>query len=256
MGELMAFNPSNIVVKPGSVLFKDYETIKNQATILAAHMEAVEVTEENIKHNKKLLAQVNKVIKEIDSGRIEIKKQMLASYEQFENEVKEITRIVKQADNTIRQQIRTLEEIERDEKREVIRELFNKRIKQYDFEKWFTFEHFLQSKHLNKTTSMTSIENDMVEWLEKIHTDLAAIELLPNKLDVFTEYVNIRDLSKAIHIVKQREDLKKEAQKVVKPKPKNTVEKWSITVNERDALTLEMFMKHMNIKYKIEKVEL
>lgn len=254
--DLVTMDLSQIVVEKGYIKFDDYERIRQEALKLAQNIEQVEVNEENVQFSKKMLAAVNKRLKEMDTKRIAVKKEMLKPYENFESQVKEITAIVKHAEILVREQVRNLEEKERDEKRLLIKEIFNKRIKQYDFGEWFTFDMFLQSKHLNKTTSMTVVESDMVEWLEKIHADLAAIELLPNKLDVFTEYINVRDLSKAIHIVKQREDVKKEVEKVVKPKPKNTVEKWCITVNERDALTLEMFMKHMKINYKIEKVEL
>ena len=255
MKDLIPFSESSVLVKTGSIEFRDYELIKEQAQKLAEHVEEIEVTEDNIKTSKKLVSEMNKVVKDIDSHRIAIKKQMLESYNDFESQVRDITNIAKRAENAVRSQIRTLEEKERDEKLEVIKDIFDKRIKQYDFEDQFYFTDFIKPKHLNKSTSLTSVETEMVNWLESIHKDIETIKLLDDGVEVLTEYFYIKDFTKAVQNVKQREEQRKQAEKVVKPKLKNTVEKWCITVNERDALTLEMFMKHMKINYKIEKVE-
>ena len=258
MKELVVFNGSEITVQPGVVQFTEYERLKTEALELAANIEQVEVNEENIQVSKKMLAAVNKRLKEMETKRIAVKKEMLKPYETFEQQVKDIVSIVKNAENMVRDQVRDLEEKEREEKRIVIKDLFNKRMKQYSFGETFTFEQFLKPKHLNKTTSIVSVESDMVEWLEKIEADLTAIKTLSNSEEVFAEYVDTKDLSVAIRIVKEREERKKQAEKVVKPvkneKPKE--HKWCITVSEKDALTLEMFMNLQGIKYKIEKVEL
>src|SRR4051794_7228445 len=105
-----------IVVKQGSIQFNDYENVKQQAIKLAEEIKTVEVTEDNIKQSKKLLAAVNKRLKELDDKRISIKKVMLEPYQLFEEQVKEIAAIVKDADQDVREQVKYLEEFERLEK--------------------------------------------------------------------------------------------------------------------------------------------
>ena len=94
----LMLNMQEIQVKQGSVLFSDYEEIKEQAHKLAKHIEAFEVNESNLKESKKLLAAVNKKCKQLEDARIKIKKMMLEPYQDFENQVKEIVLIVKDAD--------------------------------------------------------------------------------------------------------------------------------------------------------------
>lgn len=252
--ELMTIDTSQIIVRSGVIQFDDYERIRKEALDLAEQIEQVEVTEENTQVSKKMIAAVNRRVKELEAERIRIKKEMLRPYEDFEAQVKDIVSIVKDAENLVRDQVREMEEKERDEKRKTIEGIFNKRIKQYSFKDTFTFEQFLKSKHLNKSMSLTSVESEMVDWLEGIETDLTAIKALPNSEEVFAEYLITKDLSMAIRIVNEREERKKQAEAVVKP-VKTTVEyEYQFTVSEKNALALEMFLQLKEIEYKMIKV--
>lgn len=90
MANELQMDTGSIVVWPGTVLFPDYERLKLEAQELSAAVSELEVTDENIKLSKKMLAAVNNRIKEIESKRIQIKKDMLAPYNEFETQVKEI----------------------------------------------------------------------------------------------------------------------------------------------------------------------
>lgn len=250
----LAFNIQNIIVTPGHVIFNEFDSLKEQASRLADMISEVAVTEENIQVSKKMLAAVNSKVKEMESRRISIKKEMLQPYDSFEKQVKEIVNIVKTADNLVRDQLRTLEERERDEKQDKVAEIFGKRIGQYElFHDMFGFEDFIKPQHLNKSTSMKSVELDMVKWLEKKDSDFKVILALPNGNDVLSEYLDTKDLAVAINIVNDRETRKKE---VIAKKPTNSiVTKYIITIDsEKDFRLLELFMKSNEIQYKSEKV--
>lgn len=254
--ELVSIDLNQIIVTPGIVRFDEYERLYQEALQLASQIEQVEVTEDNIQISKKMLAAVNKRIKEMEARRISIKKEILEPYDTFEKQVKEIVSIVKEADNFVRDQVKELEEKERDEKETVISELFEKRIKQYSFGETFTFDNFLKPTHLNKSTSMKSIETDMVTWLEKIDADLKVIRSLPNSEVVLTEYYDTKDLTVAINIVNDREERKQQIKQLVKPTKKVVEHSYNITLtDEKDLTAVEMFMQLKNIKYSIEKVE-
>jgi hypothetical protein len=249
----------HINVIPAKIEFLSYEQLKASALELAENIQNVEVTEENVKNSKQLLAAVNRRVKEMEDKRIALKKQILAPYDEFELQVKEIVTIVKNADAFVREQIRELEEIEREAKRNEILTIFEKRIKHYSFEDTFGFDDFLTARHLNKSTTMKSIEADMVTWLEKIDADLAAMQSLKNADEVLTEYYDTKDLAVAIKIVNERNELKRNLSKLAKPK-KNVGTSYVITLtNEKDLLAdllaVEMFMQFKEIQYTVEKVE-
>jgi DNA helicase HerA-like ATPase len=254
MNEL-SINIGQIVVKPGTVLFNDFETVKGQALNLSEHISRVEVTEETVQLSKKMLAAVNNRIKEMEDRRISIKKEILEPYNTFEKQVKEIVNIVKEADGIVRNQVKSLEEKERDQKQEVIRGIFEKRMKQYDFSELFGFDSFISSKHLNKSTSINSVEMEMVQWLEKIETDLNVINSLPNAEKIMTEYLDTKDVGIAIRIVNEYEERMKKVVNQVKPPVKESKTTFTVTLfDEKDLLLVEMFMQQHNIKNKIDKV--
>lgn len=110
MNTLPKISIESPVVKQGSILFPAYKKIKSDSLLLAQQIENIEVTEENVKQSKKLLAAVNKEVKNLESERILIKKEMLEPYNEFEKQVKEIVSIVKTADEMVRQQVTQMEE--------------------------------------------------------------------------------------------------------------------------------------------------
>ncbi|HCW3214768.1 TPA: DUF1351 domain-containing protein [Listeria monocytogenes] len=255
MNTLPKINIESPVVTQGSILFPAYKKIKSDSLILAQQIENIEVTEENVKQSKKLLAAVNKEVKNLESERISIKKEMLEPYNEFEKQVKEIVSIVKKADEMVRQQITQLEEEEREDKKLVLKRMFEKRIKAYDFKTYFTFDDFLENRHLNKSLSINKIENEMVEWLTKVENELKVIETMPYADEIIAEYKETKDLAVSAQLVSERH----KAQEVIK-EAKNDIKddqlhcKTTFTLfDEKDAKLVEMFMQQNKIKF--EKVE-
>lgn len=249
--EMMALDDSQIVYKPCDIRFSGYDILLEQSKKLAYEIENVEVNEENIKQSKKLLAAVNKRLKELDDRRISIKKEVLVPYNTFESQVKEIVNIVKEADNVVRVQVRELEEKERDLKKQDIESLFDKRISSFKYSELFTFHDFFKQSYLNKTTSMNQIELEMVDWFEKIENDVEVINTLPNTTKIFTQYKLTGDLALSIKYVNEREMIENVVKKVVEKQSGQFI----ITLtDEKDLKLVEMFMKEQQIKYNLEKV--
>lgn len=252
---LINFNSNQIKVRPGDVEFNGFKKLKQEALQLSEQINQVEVTDENVKASKKMLAAVNNRVKEIESKRIAVKKELLEPYTIFESQVKEVVSIVKDADSTVRHQVRELEELERSEKESSITDLFHKRMQQYpNLVEVYEADDFIDSKHLNKSTSMKSVETDMVTWLEKKDSDLTVIKSLPNSHDVLMEYLDTIDLSVAMNIVNQRDERMKELETKVTPTKEYGQKEWIITISdEKDYKLVEMFMKQNNIDYNLQK---
>ena len=185
----------------GKITFNAYENIKNKALKLSENLKTVEVSEENIKESKKLIVEVNKDVKKLEDYRIKVKKEMLKPYNDFEIQVKEIVKIVKEADEYVRSQIRELEEIERENKKAIVKEMFENKAKHYDFNEIITFDKFFKESMSNKTTSLDKIENELSEWLEQRKMDIEVIKSLKDD-EVLKEYLETFNLALAIENAK------------------------------------------------------
>ena len=191
------------------VNFPAYEEYKEKAYAVAEYIYNMEPTEENIKETKATLAKARKLTDKLNRARIDMKKAILQNYTTFEQQVKEITGIIDDADKEIRAKVKDMEEAERQRKKEAIYELWLKRIPAYDYDLLNAvlpnaFDRWLTPKHLNKSTSMKSIETDMTAWIQKTLTDIETAKGMGD--DYVEAYAWTGDLAKAIAEVHRRED--------------------------------------------------
>lgn len=248
------FHTEKIIVCQGSIEFLEFEQLKKQAQKLAEHIKTVEVTEETAKQSKKLLAVVNNRIKDLEGQRISIKKNMLEPYQLFENQLKEIVSIVKEADSVVREQIRELEEMERKQKQEALEEIFEKRKGMYRLGDLISFEHFLQPKHLNKTQSIDATEKEMVAFLERTEKDVEVLQRLPDVQSHIDAYIQTFDLAETmvrIQSEKERRDRIQRSQLVSNRETSKIVKTFTV-YDEKDFLLVEMYMKNNQIKFTVK----
>jgi hypothetical protein len=248
-----------IEVVQGSVVFGGYEELKRQASDLAMNIKTVEVTEDNVKISKKLLATVNKRLKELEDKRISIKKTMLEPYQEFEDQVKEIVGIVKDADAIVREQVKALEEQERIQKEQVLWDIWNKRIVQYSFKDIVQFMDFAKPKHMNKSTTLDAVEKEMVVFLEKVESDLQVLKGLDNVQDHINAYLNTFDLGQAMMIVKQEKERKEKiSQTLGNATPTTGKIGYLVSIqvhNEKELKLLHMILQENGFGYSTDKVE-
>lgn len=247
MKELQILKP-NVTCTVGKIEFKDYENLKRQVSELADHIERITVTEDNIKNSKKLLAEVNKAVRELNDERILIKKKINEPYEDFNNQIKEIESIVKSADEKVRQQVRDLEEKEREEKKKELENIWNKRIVAYDFAKLMKFEDWISNWHLNKTTSINKAEQDLVDFLEKTEQEVETLSNMEHSDELIAEYKEIKNIGIAIGNVQDRHK-KIEKHKEVLSEVINDKEYCFIIKGEKDAKLVELLLKENNIEF-------
>ena len=243
----------SIKVRTGTVVFTDYERIKAEATDLAELISSTEVSEENIKLTKKMLASLNKSVEELESKRIAIKKAILTQYNVFEGQIKDIVKIVKDADTVVRQQVRDLEEIEREAKRDEIGVMWDQRIQHYTFKDILSFEDFLESSDLNKSVPLSKVEARMAAWLDERDKDITAIGTLPDNSAIMVEYVSSRNLAQSMQIVTARKEQESRIAAVISSQHEaEETEKtyMFIITNEKDAILTEMLLKENKINYK------
>lgn len=237
----------------GAIIFPAYETLKAQAEQVAQIIREMDVSEETVKEAKKLLADANKSVKTLEDNRISIKKEMLAPYEQFEAQVKEITAIVKEAEQEVRAKVRELEELERDKKEQELRSIWGLRFRPYETKLSFlTFEDWLNPNHLNKTMSIKKSEDDMAQWLEVKARDVAVIMGMQYGIDILSEYKQCLDLGLAVATVNQRNLQREEIQRVIPKVEHQDPVTIFIIRDPKDATLTEMLLNQNKIDYEKE----
>lgn len=233
---------------PAKVGFPSYEKYKAQATAIAEYIGDIEVTPENVKEVKKTLAQARKITDGLNRKRIDIKKAVLEDFSVFEDQVKELSRIVDEADSKVRAMVKTLEEEERVNKRKILLDVWNKRITMYENVTSLLpdpFNTWLQPKHLNKTTTLTSVERDMVEWLEKKSSELATMKEMGDAY--LTSYIKTGDMVQAIKDAQTTEQI----HQMIRAAPEEPEEQTAVfVVKGSQQITLtELLLKTNNIEY-------
>lgn len=246
---------SEIQVEQGSIKF-DSTRLKAEAEQIASYVSSIEVTDDTVKESKKLVAKLSKAVKSLEDERIRIKNQILEPYTYFERDVKEIVGIVKEADEIVRVQIRELDEQERDRKHEQLLSIWNKRIEHYSFRDTLSASDFIKPQHLNKTTSISKTEQEIVEYLERIQSDLKTVQLLDNNEDVLEVYLDTLDVSRAIQIVqerKQKQERATELQTQLKPVPEKVKDDTFVfrITGKKDRKLVEILLRENEIEFEV-----
>lgn len=191
----------------------NHEEIKKAVEEKLADYRNLVYTEEQLPEAKKDRANLNKFIQALEAKRKEIKRRCLEPYEEFEAQMKEIIEIVREPVLLIDSQIKEYEEMEKTEKRAHIEALF----REVGFQDFITLEKIWNEKWLNKSYSMKTIEQDMLETLHRTGSDVLTINELPEfSFEALEVYKETLDLGAAISEGKRLADIQKrkeEAQK-------------------------------------------
>lgn len=248
--EFDVWDPSkpDVSFKPADVSFPAFEFYKEQAGKIAEYIQSVEVTEKNVKEVKKDLAQARKITDELNARRIQIKKAVLENFDRFEEEVKALAAIISEAEEDLRKKVRAMEEEERRQKRDQIRQLWNSRIGGYQIASLVpeAFEVWMNPKYLNKSTSLKKAEEDMTSWLEDTEGSINVLRAMGE--EYLVEYLGVLDMKAAITNVNRRKEIRDAV------KESSTVEEMEetatfIITGEKDIAFTELLLTKNNIKY-------
>ena len=206
--EIIKTAESDVLFDIPNVSFPTFDQYREQAIQIAEYINSLEVTTDNVKEVKAVLAKARKITDELNRRRIDIKKLILQNFVTFEAQVKELSEIVDSADAELRSKVKLLDEEERRQKKDQLLEIWEKRIQMFGnlatlipdaFDRWLT------PKHLNKTTTVKSAETDMVEWLQDKYKGIEAAESMGQ--EYLVEYLKTFDLAKAIGAVMENRQI-------------------------------------------------
>lgn len=161
---------------------------------------------------------LNSLKKDLETKRIEIKKSILAPYEDFEKVYKDKT--TKVLDDGITKLTNTINTIETKQIQNKVDELvafFNEYALYYHVENILTFDSM--PIKINLSTSLNSLKKQIVEYCEKVSNDMVAISSEEFRDEILLEYQNNGyDYTKAKITITDRhkklEEMQKQQEKV------------------------------------------
>lgn len=207
--ELEIYNPT----KENTVKQIDwnFEELKKEITEKAEMYGSLVYTDENIKEAKADRAKLNKFIKVLEDKRKDVKKMMLEPYTQFESQVKELVSIIGEANDNIAFQVKAYTEKLREEKREKVKEIYDKAMSVEGAEgiaEILTFDRVFKESFLNSSTTFKSIVNEIEDLRDRVRHDLEVInaDIGEYQFEMKQAYLKNLDMTEAISVKQQFEE--------------------------------------------------
>ena len=252
MNQLWDPSQPDVTCNKALVKFPAFEHYKQQAQQIAGYINSIVLTDDNVKDVKKDLAAARKITDGLDKKRIQIKNAILEEYVGFESQVKELQGIIKEAESTLRTKVREMEEEERQAKKVQIREIWDKRYPLYEISQYLTpddaFRSWITPQHLNKSTSIKSVENEMVEWLEATDKDVSTVKSMGD--DYLIEYIGRLNLPDAISAVNLRNEIKMEIEQGEYEEITSETTATFIITGDKNIKLTELLLKDNDIEYR------
>lgn len=192
-----------------NVIEFNYDELNNWIVEQVEQYKGLTYTDETIKNAKEDRAKLNKFKENIDNARKDVKKRYLEPYNKFEEKVKTLLALIEEPAKAIDVQVKAYEENKKVEKRAEIEAFYNAVIG--DLASLLTLDKIFNSKWLNATTSIKSVQTEIEQIIAKVKFDLATIKDLKSEweLTLIDTYLNTLDIAAALREKTRLEERKK-----------------------------------------------
>lgn len=181
--------------RPESILF-NYDELKAEITEKTKMYETLVYTDDQIKDAKADKAKLNKLKKTLNDERIRLEKEYLEPFNDFKSKINEIIRIIDKPVAVIDKQVKEFEDKKKQDKYDAIKVMWE----ELEHPSELTLEKIYDSKWLNASTSMKSIQDTMTAAVEKFKQDIATLSNLSEFGFEATEvYKSTLDVNKALY---------------------------------------------------------
>lgn len=190
----------------------NYEEMKQKLSEKMEEYNDIVVTADTRTIAKKDIASLRKIKKALNDRRIEVKKEYMAPYDEFDSKVKELTALIDEPIELIDKQVKAFEEKEKEEKKKEIEKLYNELIG--DNEEYLPLEKIYNKRWENVSFSIKEIEKEIKESIDGVDLAVATIKGMNSEaegkaLELFKDDLS---LSNAITYINQYEQQKAEIQ--------------------------------------------
>lgn len=188
----------------------NYEELKKEISEKADLYKNLVYTENQVKDAKSDKASLNKFIKVLTTEKVKVKNECLKPYTDFEQKIKELNGIVREAVESIDNQLSVYEDKRKEEKLKKIEEYFES-IENKPFE--FELNAIFNERWLNTTFSIKKVKEEIEDKIKQIHADMYTLETLPEySFEAIEVYKSTLDLNKAISEGQRLADIQKRKQ--------------------------------------------
>lgn len=199
------------------IVFEQLEKIGALIEESTKDLDKLECTEENKQEVKKRRTEINNTLKVLEDRRKEIKTKLLEPYnvfnEKYENECKD--KLFK-ASEMLFEKIGYIEDKQRADKEQELREFAEQHIKANNLEKYIRFEDI--GLNITLSASIKSLKEQILDFINKVMEDIKLIELEEYKDEIMYEYLeslNFADAKVKVYCRHQAIDKYKEAQQEI-----------------------------------------
>lgn len=177
----------------------NYPELKAQLSENLEKYKGLVFTEDQMAQAKKQRADLNRFKKALEDKRIEVKKQLLDPYLDFEVKIKDLTGMVDEVTAGIDIQIKAYEEQLREKKRQGILAIYQDIVPE-DFQAIMPLEKISEEKWLNATVSLKSITGAILDRFDGCMMDMDVLKELdsPYQEQIKAFYLRTLDIGKAI----------------------------------------------------------
>lgn len=173
------------------------ELEENVRSIVAAYQGLV-YTEDTVSDAKNDRAALRKLLNEIEDRRKLVKKKCMEPYEVFESDLKDVMALIKEQISIIDGQVKEYENSVKEEKKARLQDVYAEEIG--ELAEVLPFERVFEAQYLNVSFKESKAATEIQEKVQRVKSDLAAIDALDSKykLNAKDVYVRTLDMSKAM----------------------------------------------------------
>ena len=155
-------------------------------------------TEDKVSDAKNDRAALRKLLNEIEDRRKLVKKKCMEPYEAFESDLKDVTVLIKEQISIIDGQVKEYENSVKEEKKARLQGVYTEAIG--ELAEVLPFERVFEAQYLNVSFKESKAATEIQEKIQRVKSDLAAIDALDSKykLNAKDVYVRTLDMSQAM----------------------------------------------------------
>ena len=203
----------NVEQKNGVIGF-NFEEIKEKLNSELEIYKNMIFTEDSKTEAKKTIASLRKLKKSVNDKKLEVKKSFMIPYTNFEDQVKELDKLIDEPIIFINNQVEEFERRRVEEKKSLISEIYTEIMAEHgEASGYLPLQRIYDSKWENATTTKKAITEAIAERVDHVEKDLGIIRSMESEFEDkgIEKYKVALELSDAIEIMnqyqKQKEDI-------------------------------------------------
>lgn len=175
---------------PATAIQFNYDELKQELQEKADMYASIVYTAETVKDAKADRAKLKALQKTLNDERIRREREFMEPFNEFKAQINEIIRIIDTPVMTIDTQVKAFEDAEKEQKRADVIALWDS----LDKPDFLTIDNVWSDRFLNKTATMTGIQNEMETFVNRVKTDLSTLANIPADdvaIDTYKRTLNV-----------------------------------------------------------------